>query len=1112
MKTAKLECRHNTKALLMTSAIWNVLRWQSLSFSLQCFPFPMVTSPPTSLTLLPTPPPSALLQLLEQGASRLGDLALEVDQVCSAVCTVLRTCCASTLVLLPKSTELIASGAPEFVPRASTLLHELLPPLQANPTAPGAATATAAEDVAAVETKVVAIVRKLTGNSLVGPDSPFDTLGIDSLGAISLASQLRHVIGRTVDPTFVFEHRSARQIATTVASASAANHTLAEAVGVAAAAVANGSTTNADLATGQDAGPLSPAALPPLRCLVLHGDGGDAELMQLMLQGTGWLTNLSPQIEFVTCNAAHTCVPMPHSYRRLADAGIYDQPQYYAWRLSDPSEVAASLEHIMRMVDDHSPVDILCGICAGSTAAALFCSAHPSLVSGYLNLCGGPPSVLLSSSSHIVSDFLSVSVPSLHLISPNDDLYSWDQLYELPMACTHASVVVHAHGHAVPPSALVEERIAEFAGAVRKGGAVGGGRIAMPAWNQPPKQRMVDGGGYDSLALGGAQSGGLSNAGAGAGAGASTRPMQHLVGLRGIATAWIVFLHYAPRASFSTYPNPATLADAIMDLGGLMLPLFSVVGGFSMHQAHRGSDLFNAPHGTIASFLVDRLGRLLLMCLITITLCTALRALAVDGATIFVGTDDSPRLPNLSELVCIATAGLSAPWTGYNGCPNSASWYIGAVVPAWLLYPYVSSQLKARAPSHSTVATMHGLLGCVILLFVLSLVACFPMLSRIVMFFQNFPLLHPAAFFLGVLTAEIHARHEKSAAQRAEAGAAGGAEASTSADDAPAAGDEADAGARWLGASGWQRACACFADVSVAIFFYLVLSLARLRMGAPHPLPPHPPPPTAEAPQLNAHAIAQVPFAPSSVHAVLVAAAQANDWYFYDPNILGQLFTPLYCAFVYGSAAGGGAGLSAALLRQPWLIGVGEHALAVYLWAESAARVTGAPYNAVFMTPGRVAFGVTKESTTGQFALLLALLWTAAAVYTDIFEARAVPWLRARLLPVVTRFLAWGSDEAVPWVRSLLEAARARGVSLPSYTRVAPATRELLEAEDEERGVMRPSSPADDEATGDVPSSAMCSWTCTQVGLVALAFSVGVLLTTLVSSGLFSRGTYGTSM
>ena len=103
-------------------------------------------------------------------------------------------------------------------------------------------------------------------------------------------------------------------------------------------------------------------------------------------------------------------------------------------------------EEIARCAASNEPINAVGGICDGSLLAARVANAHPELQL-YLNFCAGPLHLLATSTP------LAIAIPSLHLISRRDDLYSLQQLMEVPETCDGdtATMGFHMAGHAIPP-------------------------------------------------------------------------------------------------------------------------------------------------------------------------------------------------------------------------------------------------------------------------------------------------------------------------------------------------------------------------------------------------------------------------------------------------------------------------------------------------------------------------------------------------------------------------------------------------------------------------------------------------------------------------------------
>ena len=173
---------------------------------------------------------------------------------------------------------------------------------------------------------------------------------------------------------------------------------------------------------------------------------------------------------------------MPQSFARLAAAGMYEKETYFEWRLQDVAGRKASVAHVASLLEQHAPIDMIGGICSGSTLAALTLSTLTATpCSGYLNFCAGAPSVLLSTASAgggCAPPDLRISVPSLHLLSREDEVYSYAQLMELPTACdSDAQIIGHAMGHAVPKLVdSIEVAMTSLLLSVRRAGQGAAGR------------------------------------------------------------------------------------------------------------------------------------------------------------------------------------------------------------------------------------------------------------------------------------------------------------------------------------------------------------------------------------------------------------------------------------------------------------------------------------------------------------------------------------------------------------------------------------------------------------------------------------------------------------
>ena len=371
---------------------------------------------------------AAFGSLLDRGNSSVADLAIETKQLTEHLAELLRPPIAPSYLLLPGE----GAGAEALLGVVTTnrMLGQALgwpaAPERQSMAAPGIVRDTAASDTAFGQ-KVLDTLSTITGKAPT-LDTPLRELGIDSMTAMRVAHQLGSLVDSSLrlSVTDIFQQGSPRAVAALLLAA------------------ANGDGASTTVSIGIDA-----IGTQRVRCLVLHGDAADAALMELMLEATGWIAGCSPHVEFICVDAPFMCAPVPHMYRLLADAGRYSRDSYFEWRLGTASAEEAGVLHVEQLLADHAPVHAISGICAGSTVAALVATRHPELA-GWINFCGAPPSHWLSGGLSTIGRV--VTVPSLHLLSRSDAVYSWEQLMELPTLCNAvAHIVTHGHGHVVPP-------------------------------------------------------------------------------------------------------------------------------------------------------------------------------------------------------------------------------------------------------------------------------------------------------------------------------------------------------------------------------------------------------------------------------------------------------------------------------------------------------------------------------------------------------------------------------------------------------------------------------------------------------------------------------------
>lgn len=368
--------------------------------------------------------------LLAAGASPLGDMALDPDQLCRFIANLLVQPTAGISILLPQSVDIVFQGFTQLLPKGAQLLSELIKPSDLHSLDNNGETLSQASpggrSKIALESQVLEVVQLATGKQ-VRLDTPFLDAGIDSLSAMLLASKLSSVLGMAVAPSTIHNCPSARELAAKLHKESRPSM-----------ACSGGAGSTEVLRSGTR-----------LRCLMLHGDAGDGDLLELTMQATGWLQPLADEVTFIFADAPHPCTPRPEIYRSLAAAGRYEKPQYCHWGLNDAVLLEQSLQSIkmrLKVLAKDGGALIIGGMCNGSIMAALLAS---QLHMPYVNFSGGPPSAIMHQSH--AGALSSIMTPSLHFVGRADELFSQTELMELPGKCNAAVLVPHPLGHVIPP-------------------------------------------------------------------------------------------------------------------------------------------------------------------------------------------------------------------------------------------------------------------------------------------------------------------------------------------------------------------------------------------------------------------------------------------------------------------------------------------------------------------------------------------------------------------------------------------------------------------------------------------------------------------------------------
>ena len=262
--------------------------------------------------------------------------------------------------------------------------------------------------------------------AVIGPDTRLDDLGINSLVALELAVKLKTAFGCDLPNWIAMDFPTARGL----------HRQVLRAQGQAIPPAASTELPSANCA----------APVGPLRMLVLHGEGSDADLMRTSLAATGWINGLSDQIELVFMDAPHVCAPKPEFHAAARAAGLYEKPAYRSWGVVETESLEHSRAAVSDILDREGPIDAIAGICDGSLVAALIAAERPE-IRLYLNISANALSRLPEG---VRGADWQIRCPSIHLISRQDEVVSFPELLELSERCDKALLLQHPNGHAVP--------------------------------------------------------------------------------------------------------------------------------------------------------------------------------------------------------------------------------------------------------------------------------------------------------------------------------------------------------------------------------------------------------------------------------------------------------------------------------------------------------------------------------------------------------------------------------------------------------------------------------------------------------------------------------------
>jgi len=301
--------------------------------------------------------------------------------------------------------------------------------------------------------------------------------------------------------------------------------------------------------------------------------------------------------------------------------------------------------------------------------------------------------------------------------------------------------------------------------------------------------------------------------------------------------------------------------------------------------------------------------------------------------------------------VCIVTVNAWSPFHGvYNACPNGASWFVGALWPAFILYPFILPLVSYISRKWRTC----GILGLFIVVFSIGV-----LLPRIVIplswqdtsqyaggaygytyrWLETFPTFFWSYFILGVLTAEIHLRHDHWARRGART------EVPWGRGSWPSAKFMVSIYKHPSSVFTARRIQGIIGDVSALILFLVFVAL-------PSPLG--------------------------------LCGGAETDASCGEVSDMQQeaIWAPFLALFIYGSCAGGKAGMAAKFFRHPIFVSGAPYTLAAYLFQDPVSRLL----NVYFCGDG-INSAVDATST-------VILTWMVAVLYTHYLETPCVLAMR----------------------------------------------------------------------------------------------------------------------
>lgn len=261
-------------------------------------------------------------------------------------------------------------------------------------------------------------------NVELGPDTRLEDAGVNSLAAVELAGRLSARFSISLPPWIISDYQTPRALISQLTGRPQENSQSAE-------------------LSHEDTKVVTTDRLleRPHRILFLHGEAADAELMDLSMQAAHWSGMLEGQVEFLFIDTPHRCGPEPKFHRSAVESGLYQKREYRSWKTTQTEALEKSIEATLSVIDEQGPVDGIGGICEGGLVAALVAARRPE-IKFYLNIASSPPARLASMKSEVVWPTV---CPSLHLLSPNDELFSYQELLEIPSHCQKATMIAQGN-------------------------------------------------------------------------------------------------------------------------------------------------------------------------------------------------------------------------------------------------------------------------------------------------------------------------------------------------------------------------------------------------------------------------------------------------------------------------------------------------------------------------------------------------------------------------------------------------------------------------------------------------------------------------------------------